>query len=105
MLPKDSDEHAHCRSAIAALDHVLGEKPERRHDELAEGLRCLTTMRDHLIERHRAGAPDAAGKLEHVNAVLSVMHAGSFPMVGMQHERLKRARDLLARTLQEPPPA
>ncbi|WP_029007865.1 hypothetical protein [Azospirillum halopraeferens] len=97
MLPEDTPEHGHCRSALRHLDRILTEKPERHHDELLEGMRCLVNMRNHLIARRRAGdtAPRLEQNLHQVNAVLSVLHSGAFPMVGMRHERLKTARDCL----------
>jgi len=42
---------------------------------------------------------DLDKRLEHVNAVISVMTSGSFPVVGLNHDRLKQARDLLAAIL------
>ncbi|MGQ9365760.1 hypothetical protein [Azospirillum sp. ST 5-10] len=103
MLPQDSPEHAHCRSALRQLDRVLSEKPDRLHDSLMEGLRCLVTMRDYLIARRRAGDESAglAEDLHQVNAVLSVLQSGTFPMVGVRHERLEKARACLAGLLGE----
>jgi hypothetical protein len=64
-------------------------------------LRCLIGLRDHLIQERRreSGLPDLDNQLEHVNAVISVMTSGSFPVVGLNHDRLKQARDLLAAIL------
>lgn len=103
MLPRDSNEHAHCRDALRRIDHVLSEKPDRHHDHLLEAVRCLVTMRDHLIARRRAGdeSDPLLEDLEHVNAVLSVLHSGTFPMVGVRHERLEKARACLARLVGE----
>ncbi|GAA0575871.1 hypothetical protein [Caenispirillum bisanense] len=104
MLPYDSDEHAHCRSALGSLDRILEEKPERHHDEVLEAVRCMVTMRDAIIARRRGGG-DVDDELEQVNAVLSVLTAGSFPVVGLRHERLARARDLLACLMEKEPVA
>jgi len=94
-------ERERCAGALEALDRVLEEKPERLHEEVRGVLHCLIGLRDHLIlERRRHGAsPDPDSRLEHVNAVISVMTSGSFPVVGLNHDRLKQARDLLAAIL------
>ena len=77
---------------------MLNEKPEQYHEEAVGALRCLVAIRDHLIEQRRRSDPSAEldERLEHVNAVVSVMTSGSFPVVGLNHERLKHARDLMA---------
>lgn len=104
MLPRDTSEHEQCRSALKSLDRVLDEKPERYHDELLEAVHCLVVMRDAIITRRRHG-DDVDGELELVNAVISILTAGSFPVVGMRHERLGRARDALAGLMDREPVA
>jgi hypothetical protein len=86
------DRHG-CVKALATLDRVPNEKPEQYHEEVVEVLRCLVVIRDHLIEQRRRSEPSAEldERLDHINAVLSVMTSGSFPVVGLNHERLKRA--------------
>ncbi|UEM03300.1 hypothetical protein JL101_025585 [Skermanella rosea] len=95
--PEVIERHA-CGKALETLDRVLAEKPEQYHEEVVGVLRCLVAMRDHLIqERRREGpSPELDGHLDHVNAVVSVMTSGSFPVVGLSHDRLKHARDLMA---------
>ena len=87
-----------CLEALDTLDQVLDEKPEQLHEEVSEVLRCLVALRDHLIDRRRRSipSPELDEQLDKANAVLSVMTSGSFPVVGMKHDRLKKARDLMA---------
>ncbi len=94
-------ERERCAGALKTLDLVLEEKPEQHHEEVRGVLRCLIGLRDHLIQERRkeSGLPDLDSRLEHVNAVISVMTSGSFPVVGLNHDRLKQARDLLAAIL------
>ncbi|UEM20726.1 hypothetical protein JL100_027220 [Skermanella mucosa] len=98
MIGPEVIERHGCGKALEMLDRVLAERPEQHHEEVVEVLRCLVAMRDHLIhERRRQGpSPDLDEHLDHVNAVVSVMTSGSFPVVGLNHERLKDARDLMA---------
>jgi hypothetical protein len=97
----DATERERCAGALKTLDLVLEEKPEQHHEEVRGVLRCLIGLRDHLIQERRkeSGLADLDNRLEHVNAVISVMTSGSFPVVGLNHDRLKQARDLLAAIL------
>lgn len=89
-----------CDKALETLDRVLDEKPEQYHEEVVEVLRCLVSIRNHLIARRRSEpSGDLDERLDHANVVISVMTSGSFPVVGLNHERLKQARDLMASIL------
>jgi hypothetical protein len=101
MSEWNAAERERCAGALKTLDLVLEEKPEQHHEEVRGVLRCLIGLRDHLIQERRkeSGLADLDKRLEHVNAVISVMTSGSFPVVGLNHDRLKQARDLLAAIL------
>jgi hypothetical protein len=97
MINREVIERHGCVKALETLDRVLNEKPEQYHEEAMGVLRCLVAIRDHLIEqRRRSPSAELDERLDHVNAVVSVMTSGSFPVVGLNHERLKHARDLMA---------
>lgn len=87
--------------ALETLDRVLEEKPgDDLHQRLAEAVRALVVVRDRLIgERRRGGDQD--GRLERVNAILSVLHSAEFPQAGARWQRMKQARDALAALLDE----
>jgi hypothetical protein len=84
-----------CRDGIAALDHVLEHRPDTVHDRIAEATRCLARLRDRLIEAKHDGHPDAH-LLERANALLSLLIASEFPLVGLRWDRVKKARDEFA---------
>jgi len=98
MIDREVIERHGCVKALETLDRMLDEKPEQYHEEVVAVLRCLVAIRNHLIEQRRKQGPlpDLEEQLDHVNAVVSVMTSGSFPIVGLNHERLKHARDLMA---------
>jgi hypothetical protein len=97
MINREVIERHGCVEALETLDRVLNEKPEQYHEEAMGVLRCLVAIRDHLIEqRRRSPSAELDERLDHVNAVVSVITFGSFPVVGLNHERLKHARDLMA---------
>ena len=89
-----------CRDGVAALDHVLEHRPDHVHDTIADATRCLARLRDRLIEAARERHPDAP-LLAHANALLSLLVASEFPLVGVRWTRLKMARDELQALLDQ----
>ena len=87
----------HCHAAVAALDKVVEERPSEEHEYLVEAVRCVTRLRDRLIAERRAGdtSQNLRDRLDHTNAVLSVIVGGQYPLVGVRRERVQHARDLL----------
>ena len=90
-------------AALAALDHVLEERPGKLGEEIAHAVRCLVRYRDRLIERGRAGPTSNAvhHRLVRTNAILSVVVGGEYPLVGVRSARIREARDALADLMQE----
>ena len=56
-----ADEHA--TAALAAIDTVLADRPEKVGHDFSEATRCLSAWRDHCIARWRKtqSAKTAAG--------------------------------------------
>jgi hypothetical protein len=80
---------------LAALDRALADRPDRLHDDLVEAVRRAAALRDQLIaQRHRGGA--AGERLARVNAALSLIVGGEYPLVGVRLERIEQARKALA---------
>ena len=76
--------------ALAALDTILAQEPEPDQDLFSKSLHCLSVFRDSLIDSGQRG------KLEHVNAVISILMAGHFPLGEVPWPELHRARGWLA---------
>ncbi len=76
--------------ALAALDTILAQEPEPDHDLFSKSLHCLSVFRNSLITSGQRG------ELEHVNAVISVVMAGHFPLGKLPWEELHKARGWLA---------
>ena len=83
------------RDALAALDTILAQEPVPDQDLFSSSLRCLSVFRDCLIE---AGE---RGRLDHVNAVISVVMAGHFPLGEMPWGELRSARGWLAEVVRK----
>ncbi|MBV8612198.1 MAG: hypothetical protein JOY66_00305 [Acetobacteraceae bacterium] len=67
--------------ALALIDKLLAERPEKVGHDFSETTRCLSAYRDELIGRFReTGAERDRARLDGVNAVLSVIVSGHFPL-------------------------
>ena len=89
---------AELRQALAAVDQALAERPHKEGHTFSAAARHLCAIRDALLEIHR-GRPPTDGdrlQLDHVNAVISVVLAGHFPLGGVPWRELELARGWLA---------
>ena len=86
------------QAALNELDRALAAKPYAEGHTFSEAARQLCLLRDRLIaEQSRAGAAaETRGKLGHVNAVISVILAGHFPLGDVPWPELVKARAWLA---------
>lgn len=88
--------------ALALLDKLLAERPEKVDHDFSEAARCLSAFRDELIGRLRAGGSEAdRARLDGANAVLSVVIGGHFPLAGIPWAHIETARGRLERVLRE----
>jgi hypothetical protein len=87
-----------CQAALRVLDRVLEEPPDRMTGDLPAAVRGIVCVRDWLIARRRAepGSPEVQERLDRTNAILSVVTAGEYPLVGVRRQRIVEARDALA---------
>jgi hypothetical protein len=84
--------------ALAELDKALAMKPEVDGHVFSAAARFLSLQRDTMAARQRnSGAtPDSRRKLEHVNAVISVILGAHFPLGSVPWAELEKARGWLA---------
>lgn len=85
--------------ALAALNRALQHRPQKDGTDFATASMHLAALRDQMIARGDKGA-----RLEQVNAVLSVVMGGHFPLGKIPWPSVQAAHDMLAR-LAAPPPA
>ncbi len=76
--------------ALAALDTILAQEPEPDQDLFSKCLHCLSVFRNTLVETGERT------HLERVNAVISVVMAGHFPLGKLPWDEMHRARGWLA---------
>jgi hypothetical protein len=86
------------RRALEKLDQAVVDKPKTDGYAFSAAAEHLCRVRDELARQQRqAGATPASRKrLEHVNAIISVILAGHFPLGGVPWEELEKARAWLA---------
>jgi formate dehydrogenase major subunit len=83
--------------ALGAIDKLLRDRPEKVGHDFSEATRLLCTWRDCLIERWRhAQAENHRRDLERVNAAISVVVGGQFPLGGVPWLAIEKVRDDIA---------
>jgi hypothetical protein len=82
--------------ALALINKLLAERPEKVGHDFSETTRCLTAFRDELISHFRKTRADGdRERLAGVNAVLSVILAGHFPLGDIPWRHIEEARKRL----------
>ncbi|HJS85819.1 MAG TPA: hypothetical protein VJ779_10190 [Acetobacteraceae bacterium] len=95
-----SNEHG--ERALALIDKLLAERPEKVGHDFSETTRCLSAYRDTLIGQFReTGAEHDRMRLEGVNAVLSVVLGGHFPLGDIPWGHIEEARKRLERVVRD----
>jgi hypothetical protein len=93
------------RTALAELDTALAAKPRADGHALSAAAHNLALLRDSIAVRQRelGPTPDSRRRLEHVNAVISVVLGVHFPLGDVPWDELKKARGWLATLADEEP--
>ncbi len=99
----DSDKTA--RSALSDLDKVLAAKPRIDGHALSAAAHTLSLLRDGIAVRQRSDGQtaDSRRRLQHVNAVISVVLGVHFPLGDVPWDELVKARGWLATIADEEP--
>ncbi len=86
--------HENARLALEQLDRAMVDKPRTDGNAFSLAAQYLSAMRDDMAMQQRADGPTPASRkrLEHVNAIISVVLAGHFPLGGIPWDELDRAR-------------
>ena len=83
------------REALASLDKAIAHKPRKDDADFAAALEHLCKLRDLLLAEGRQGA-GSRERLGQVNALISVVLAGHFPLGTVPWPEVERARGVLA---------
>lgn len=90
-------------AALRAIDKLLQDQPRKVGEDFSEAIRLVTEVRNELIDRHRRAEPDEAGRrrLARLNAVLTVLIAGHYPLGKVPWTHIQNARHSFAAVLAE----
>lgn len=81
------------RDALAAIDTLLADRPEKIGHDFSEATRRLTAWREQCIARWReTQAMEARRRLDRVNAAISVVVGGQFPLGRVNWDSIESAR-------------
>jgi formate dehydrogenase major subunit len=81
---------------LAAIDKLLAEKPEKVGHDFSEATRRLTAWREDFITRWRAtGNDEDRRRVGQINAAISVIVGGQFPLGSVPWEEIGKAREML----------
>ncbi len=84
------------------MGKLLEERPNKVGHDFSETARCVSAYRNELTGTWRAsGAERDRVRLGDVNAVLSVVVGGHFPLGGIPWEHIEKARGRLERVVRE----
>jgi hypothetical protein len=92
---RDPDPETAAREALQTLGDVLATKPEKDDHALSAATQKLAVYREALIAAARGGGAEARTRLDHLNAVLSVVTAMHFPSGDVPWAELEKARGWL----------
>jgi len=93
-------------AALAAIDRALEHRPEKDGHDFADAVQQLARLRDAMIARYRDAPPPPAARerLARVNAILSVVLGGHFPLGSIPWHEIELARGWLADMMAEGDP-
>ena len=88
--------------ALEALSAILAREPVPDQDLLSKATHWLSLYRDSLIATYRPGPAPAEmrTRLGHVNAVISLVMAGHFPLGELPWGELHKARGWLEQAIE-----
>jgi hypothetical protein len=88
--------------ALAALDKVLSEKPEKIGYDFSVAMKHLSAFHTGVAARVReAGTETDRLRLRRLNGVISAVYAGYFPLGPVPWETVQNAREVFATLVQE----
>jgi hypothetical protein len=88
----DVEARQEAERAIEALKAAISHGPQAPHQEVADAVRCVIALRNHLLERARAG-DDTRAALDRVNSLVSLAHGAEHPLIGFHLYRMEQTRD------------
>lgn len=99
-----SDQPGH--DALRELDKALAAKPRRDGEAFSATTKSLCGMREKVIARvDRDPSPEHRNALNHLNAIISVVLGGHYPLGQVPWDELQKARSWLEDIVRTEEPA
>ncbi len=99
MPPSEDGSLDEGRASLEALDKVIADKPHKVGHDFSATTRHLCAFRDGLIAQYRAAGDEETHqvreRLGRVNAVISTVLAGHFPLGPIPWAEIETAREQL----------
>ena len=102
MTPESEGSKA-AREAKRWLDKILAEKPEKNGHDFSEAVRCVAAFRDDLFAEHRnqGASPELSPQLARLNAVISAVLGGQYPVGPIPWKHVEAAHDSYLKLMDE----
>ncbi len=88
--------HDQLTTALAALDEALASAPKRNGDAFSRAVRCLSAYRDEITTTEGRKTEESRKRLTRLNAILSLVMAGHFPLGEPPWDEIRKTRGWLA---------
>ena len=91
------------RQAKRMLDKIVAEKPDKNGHDFSQAVRCLAAFRDAFLAGHRANGttPETHAQLARLNAVISAVVGGQYPVGPIPWKHIEAAHDSYQKLLSE----
>ncbi len=91
-------------TALEELDRVLAAKPRQDGEAFSAATKAISALREEFVaDLRQGGSPERRKTLNHLNAVLSVVLGGHFPLGEVPWGELEKARGWLAEIVRKEP--
>ena len=102
-MPQSEKQPSEAQASLDALDKVIADKPRKVGHDFSAATRHLCAFRDELIAQHRAAGDEGTHQVrEHlgrINAVISAVLGGHFPLGPIPWPEIEKAREQLAQVI------
>jgi len=95
-MPDERLPDGRLTEALAFLDQAIAAAPDRDGHAFSHALMRLSAVRDEAAARDGRRTEESRRRLMHMNAVLSMILAGHFPLGSPPWDEIKKARGWLA---------
>lgn len=89
--------------ALAAIDKLLGNQPEKNGHDFSTAVACLAAFRDEVVARHRRDDVSSADRerLSRLNGIISIIVGGQYPIGSVPWSHVEMVRHDLADLIHE----